>query len=115
MKHRTLNIIKYPLVLLALLAALAPIYWMLTISLKREVDQFAVPPRWFSFTPTLEHYADAFLARSFGQYLITSAIVAVCSTFCALVIGTLAAYGLARFRMPHRLDRKLSLWILSTR
>ena len=115
MKHRTINFFKYPLVLLALLAALAPIYWMLTISLKREVDQFAVPPRWFSFPPTLEHYADAFLARSFGQYLITSAIVAVCSTFCAVVIGTLAAYGLARFSMPHRLDRKLSLWILSTR
>jgi multiple sugar transport system permease protein len=115
MKDRTIKFFKYPLVLLALLAALAPIYWMLTISLKRELDQFAVPPRWFSFTPTLEHYADAFLARSFGQYLITSAIVAIGSTICALVIGTLAAYGLARFRMPHGLDRKLSLWILSTR
>jgi multiple sugar transport system permease protein len=114
--QRSINgMLRYALVLLALLATLAPIYWMLTISLKREVDQFAIPPRWFSFTPTLEHYADAFLGRSFGQYLITSAIVAVSSTICALVIGTLAAYGLARFRMPHRLDRKLSLWILSTR
>ena len=25
----------------------APIYWMLTISLKTEVDQFASPPPWF--------------------------------------------------------------------
>ena len=106
---------KYILLVLALLATLAPVYWMITISFKHEIDQFAVPPRWFSFTPTLEHYVDAFVARSFGQYLINSLLVAVCSTVCALVIGTLAAYSLARFRLPHNLDRKLALWILSTR
>ena len=109
------RLLRYIPVILALFAALVPVYWMLTISLKREVDQFAVPPRWFAFTPTLEHYADAFVRRSFGQYLITSAIVAVGSTLAALIIGTLGAYALARFEMPHRLDQKLSLWILSTR
>ena len=109
------RLLKYWLITTALFAALAPIYWMITISLKREVDQFAVPPRWFSFSPTLEHYTDAFVARSFGQYLLNSAIVASASTICALVIGTLAAYALARFRLPYKLDRKLALWILSTR
>ena len=91
--------------MLALLFALAPVYWMLTISLKTEVDQFASPPQWFVFTPTLEHYYDAFVTRSFGQYLLTSAIVAVTSTACALVIGTLAAYALARFELPCNLNR----------
>jgi multiple sugar transport system permease protein len=109
------GIFQTALLVLALLSALAPVYWMLTISLKTEVDQFAVPPKWFSFTPTLQHYTDAFVTRSFGQYLLTSAIVAVLSTFFALVIGTLAAYALTRFRLPWNLDRKLSLWILSTR
>jgi multiple sugar transport system permease protein len=109
------GIFQTGLLVLALLTALAPVYWMLTISLKTEVDQFAVPPKWFSFTPTLQHYTDAFVTRSFGQYLLTSAIVAVLSTFFALVIGTLAAYALTRFRLPWNLDRKLSLWILSTR
>jgi multiple sugar transport system permease protein len=108
-------LLRYALVIFASLLALIPIYWMLTISLKREVDQFAVPPLWFSFSPTLEHYRDAFLTRAFGQYLITSAIVAVASTLCSLIIGTLAAYALARFKMRRRLDRKLALWILSTR
>lgn len=109
------SVLRYGVIGIASLAALAPVYWMLTISLKREVDQFAVPPLWFSFTPTLAHYRDAFFNRAFGQYLITSAIVAVSSTICALIIGTMAAYALARFKMPGRLDRKLSLWILSTR
>ena len=48
---------KYTAALLALAVALAPIYWLITISLKREIDQFASPPLWFSFTPTLRHYA----------------------------------------------------------
>ena len=109
------RITKYVFLSLALLATLLPIYWMLTISLKSEVDHFASPPPWVFFTPTLEHYYDAFVTRSFGQYLITSAVVAVASTASALIIGTFAAYALARFRLPYNLDQKLSLWILSTR
>src|SRR6476659_6492753 len=95
--------LKYLLLVLSLVAALAPVYWMFTISLKSEIDQFASPPPWFDFTPTLEHYYEAFVTRSFGQYLITSAVVAVLSTMCALVIGTFAAYALARFRLPYNL------------
>jgi multiple sugar transport system permease protein len=103
------------LIFSALLAAILPVYWMLTISLKSEVEQFAVPPRWFSFTPTLAHYHEAFFERSFGRYLLTSAIVSVLSTALAMIMGTLAAYALARFRLPRRLDARLALWILSTR
>jgi multiple sugar transport system permease protein len=105
----------YVLLAMAALAALAPVYWMATISLKSEVDQFAAPPRWLVFTPTPAHYIDAFSARSFGQYLITSVIVSVLSTASAITLGTLAAYALARFRLPAGMDRRLSLWILSTR
>jgi multiple sugar transport system permease protein len=115
MRDRRRGIFQTGLLVLALLVALAPVYWMITISLKTEIDQFASPPKWFSFTPTLQHYYDAFVTRSFGQYLLTSAIVAVVSTTFALIIGTLAAYALTRFRLPYNLDRKLSLWILSTR
>lgn len=106
---------KYLALSIALLGAIAPVYWMMTISFKREIDQFAVPPKWFLFSPTLEHYVDAFVTRSFGQYLFNSLFVAVASTVCALLIGTLAAYALARFRLPHGLDQKVALWILSTR
>src|SRR6266498_1270111 len=115
MKLRINLAFKYMVLVPALLVTLAPVYWLVTISFKREVDQFAVPPKWFSFSPTLEHYADAFVARSFGQYLMNSLFVAIASTVCALIIGTLAAYSLARFRLPRNLDRKLALWILSTR
>ena len=106
---------RYILLLLSVFAAVIPVYWMVTISLKSEVDQFATPPRWLQFAPTLAHYYDAFISRSFGQYLLTSITVAVLSTICAVTLGTLAAYGLARFRLHARLDQRLSVWILSTR
>jgi multiple sugar transport system permease protein len=112
---RLKRLTKSVLLIAALLATLAPVYWMITISFKHEIDQFAVPPRWFWFTPTLKHYIDAFVTRGFGAYLVNSAIVAVCSTLCAMVLGTLAGYSLARLRLPFGMGRKLSMWILSTR
>jgi multiple sugar transport system permease protein len=111
-KHQWL---KYALLGVAAFISLAPVYWMLTISLKSESDQFASPPEWFAFTPTLTHYEDAFINRSFGRYLLTSAIVALLSTVFAMLIGTFAAYALARFEMRWQLNKRLSLWILSTR
>ena len=101
----------HPLLLCgALLLTLFPVYWLATLSLKREVDQFAVPPIWIRFTPTLAHYRDIFVERSFGSYLLNSTLAAGLSTLLALAIGTLAAYSLARFPRPG-----LSFWILSTR
>src|SRR5438128_7432327 len=106
---------RYPLASLALLAALAPIYWLVTISLKKEIDQFAWPPLWWNFTPTFQHYRDAFLVRSFGRFLLNSSLVAAGSTLLALALGTPAAYALARFRWPGKWGSKISFWILSTR
>ncbi len=85
-------------------------YWLVTLSLKREVDQFAIPPIWIRFHPTLAHYYDIFWVRPFGLYFLNSVIAASVSTLLALAIGTLAAYSLARFPRP-----EVSFWILSTR
>jgi multiple sugar transport system permease protein len=110
--------VKYAIIFLlaaALAAALLPVYWLATISLKRPVDQFAVPPIWLHFEPTLEHYREILEARPFGAYLWNSAVAAGGSTILALILGTLAAYGLARFKLPGGLEERLSFWIISTR
>ncbi|MFY9555953.1 MAG: carbohydrate ABC transporter permease [Blastocatellia bacterium] len=115
LRARLVKSAKYLLLAASVAVAIAPVYWMVTISLKTEVDQFAVPPHWFQFTPTLAHYYDAFFTRSFGRYLLTSVTVAGLSTVLAVTLGTFAAYGLARFRLRGKLDQRLSVWILSTR
>ena len=94
----------------AVVITLFPVYWLATLSLKREVDQFAVPPIWLRFTPTLSHYYDIFWTRPFGAYLLHSVVAAGLSTLAALAAGTAAAYSLARFPRPG-----LAFWILSTR
>ena len=109
------GIVAAVLLILALLAALAPVYWLGTISMKRTVDQFAVPPVWVRFTPTFEHYREIWVERDFGTYLWNSALIASGSTLFALALGTLAAYGLARFRLPNGLEHRLAFWIVSTR
>ncbi|MBI3695360.1 MAG: carbohydrate ABC transporter permease [Acidobacteria bacterium] len=98
------------LLAVAATTTLFPVYWLATLSLKREVDQFAVPPIWFRFTPTLAHYYDVFWVRPFGAYLWHSTIAAGVSTLLALAVGTAAAYSLARFPRPG-----VAFWILSTR
>jgi len=107
--------LRYTAASVALLAALAPVYWLITISLKREVDQFSYPPAWIGFTATLDHYKEAFAGGSFAAYFGNSVLLAAISTIAALLIGVPAAYGLARFEWPQRWDDRIGDWILSTR
>lgn len=106
--------LRYAIATAALLISVTPVYWLITIALKREIDQFAFPPEWFHFPVTFDHFREA--ARgSFPVYFGNSVILAAVSTLAALVIGVPAAYGLARFEWPGRWRDHLSEWILSTR
>jgi multiple sugar transport system permease protein len=109
------RVLTYAAAAVALLIALAPVYWLVTISLKREIDQFAYPPQWIGFPATLEHYREAFGGGSFANYFLNSVILATSSTVAALLIGVPAAYGLARFEWPGNWSANLGNWILSTR
>jgi multiple sugar transport system permease protein len=104
---------RYALASLAMLCALAPVYWLITISLKHEIDQFAYPPEWFHFRATWEHYTAAFAGGSFATYFRNSVALAAMSTLAALLLGVPAAYALARFEWRQR--EGVANWILSTR
>ena len=107
--------LRYAAASIALFIALAPVYWLLTISFKREVDQFAYPPQWAGFVVTFQHYASAFRGGSFAQYFMNSVLLAAMSTLAALLLGVPAAYGLARFEWPGHWGENIGNWILSTR
>jgi len=107
--------VKYALALLALAAAVAPIYWLVTISIKRDIDQFAVPPLWIHFQPTVRHYVELFRGGNLARSLWNSTFVASLSTLLAMLLGVPAAYGLERLRWPQDWSRKIGFWILSTR
>jgi multiple sugar transport system permease protein len=62
---------------------------------------------------TFSNYYELFKERNFGIYLKSSLVVSIISTFISLVIGSLAAYSLARFQMRRKED--IAFWIFSLR
>ncbi len=88
-----------------------PIVLFLT-SIKTELDALSFPPKWI-FQPTVQNYVDIFRTSPLFRFLLNSIIVASTNTALSLGLGSLTAYGLARFKF--RGSENLSFWILSIR
>lgn len=88
------------LVALALLC-MAPIALIFATSLRQQVAIFSAPLD-FIFSPTLENYRAVLQQDRFERYLYNSLFVGLVSTAATLLLGCMAAYGLARLRFPGR-------------
>lgn len=86
---------RYPVLLVASVAALGPTGWMLVTSLKPR--ELAYDPGALAFTPTLHAYVSVFSESAFALYFVNSLFVAVVTTALSLLVGVLAAYAFARF------------------
>jgi multiple sugar transport system permease protein len=63
---------------------------------------------------TLDHYREIWKEQAY-KYFLNTVIVSLTSTAFSLAIAFPAAYGLARFRFPAKLDLLFLLWILLVR
>jgi multiple sugar transport system permease protein len=100
------------LILLAIFCV-SPIVVMFATSLKLQTQIFNTGIN-FIFTPTLQNYRDVLNEGGFTRYLSNSLIVGVVSTLITLVLGTMAAYGLARFRFRGRATVAYTTLLLRT-
>ena len=100
-RHPAIVVAHYSALVLLAIACVAPIVLMFATSLKVQTQIFTNSINFF-FTPTLENYRDVLGEGSFTRYLTNSLIVGVVSTVITLVLGCMAAYGLARFRFAGR-------------
>ncbi|MCO4053723.1 MAG: carbohydrate ABC transporter permease [Bosea sp.] len=98
--------------ILVILFALFPFYWMVTSSLKNQTDLLASPPVW-SFVPTLANYQEIFADRSVTNAVINSLIVASATTILSVLLGTPAAFALARYEFRGKAE--LWFWFISNR
>jgi multiple sugar transport system permease protein len=73
-------------------------YWMISVSLKTDVDNLAYPPVLLPRALTLGNYAYAFANSHLLRFALNSVVVAVGSTGLALALGIPAGYGIARSR-----------------
>jgi multiple sugar transport system permease protein len=108
------KIVRYVVLIVSAIIVIFPVVWVVSTSIKSDVDIFAIPPILVPAHPTGARYADLW---TYGllAYLRNSLIVAVSTAAVAIVVGTLAAYSLARLPLPGKWTSRVSFWILSTR
>ena len=96
-KPRTVNIVVYSLLTIWGLFVLFPFYWMLLTSVKGygEYNSEYIP-KFYTLTPTLQNYVEAFQTVPLLRYLVNTLIFTLATTAIMMVVITLAAYAFAR-------------------
>jgi ABC-type glycerol-3-phosphate transport system permease component len=92
--------LRYGLLIAAGIIFLAPIFWMVSSSLKPEYQIFATPPVWWPDPPRWENYREALTSQPFGRYAINTLIIAIGTVIGHVVSCSIVAYGFARLEAP---------------
>jgi multiple sugar transport system permease protein len=103
--------LRYLTALLLTAIFLFPIYWLFIISLKTPEEIFAFPPVWYPKSLQFANYRVLFRDGD-AVTVWNSLVLAGASTILAMIIGTLAAYSLVRFKTG---GENLAVWIISQR
>jgi ABC-type glycerol-3-phosphate transport system permease component len=91
--------------------ALFPFYWMVVSSFKTEAELFELQPTLVPMNPSVDFYVRLISGTPFTRYFLNSAIVSLVTTSLVIVVATLAAYALARFRFRGREPFALSMLV----
>ncbi|PYF84373.1 MULTISPECIES: carbohydrate ABC transporter permease [Marinomonas] len=84
------------------LIMMAPVAWIIGLSLKDNAELLKGTEAVFSFPYTLENYANILKSSSVFGWFMNSVIVAVGQTFGVLLLSSLAGYAFARLEFPFR-------------
>jgi len=111
-RRRAAHAAIYSTLVLATLVMLFPIAWMLTVSVRPNVEVMKIPPQWIPTRFTLEPYAKVLGSTRYLRTFLNSYFIALTVTAVSLVVGSLAAYALARFRF--RGQRSVIMFLITT-
>ena len=110
------SILIWLIIAVLLIWTLFPFYWAFISSIKDPADNYG--NKWLpfiSFEPTLQPWRELWSIREIRDSMVNSAIVSVGAATIAVILGTLAAYGIARFRFFRPRNGSLTTWFLSQR
>ena len=113
-RERLGSALVYLTLAVAIGLALFPFWWMTVTSLKRPVDIFSGVALWPQQI-TFDNYYRLVRDYHFGSFLLNSVTVVTAAVAISLVLGTLAAYALARFRMRFGVRRMALYAVLLVR
>lgn len=93
------NTVVYTLLTLWGMIVLFPFYWMILTSVKSYGSYNGENvPSFFTLSPTLENYVNAFTNVSLGKYLLNTLIFTVITTAVMVIVVTLAAFAFSRMK-----------------
>ncbi len=103
--------LRYLIAMMLVVIFCFPVYWLFIISFKTPDEIFAFPPVWYPESIQFKNYAVLFKDGD-AWSVWNSLVLASVSTFVAMILGTLAAYSLVRFKTG---GENLAVWIISQR
>lgn len=96
-RKTVVRVITYVLLALWAVIVLFPFYWMILTSLKSySAYNSEYIPKFYTLSPTLQNYAEAFTAVPLLRYFANTAVFTVLTTAFMLIVITLAAFAFAR-------------------
>jgi len=102
---------RYGAAILLTIFFVFPVYWLFIISFKTPDEIFAYPPVWYPKSIQFANYRVLFKDGD-AETVWNSLVLAGVSTVIAMVLGTICAYSLVRFKTG---GENLAVWIISQR
>ncbi len=79
-----------------------PFVWLVSSSLKSQIQIFSYPPQWIPNPFHFENYVNALTIKPFGLYLVNTMKIVVLNVIAVVFSSSFVAYGFARIRFPGR-------------
>lgn len=102
----------YVLLVVGAVGMIIPFLWMLSTSLKNDMQAYKFPPIWIPSPVAWSNYTTTLQALPFDRFFLNSGLVSIVLTVCQLLTCSLGAYAFARLRFPAR--EKLFVLYLAT-
>jgi len=96
------RILLYLGVVTLVLFCLFPFLWMISSSFKTTFELYGAPPTYYPHKFTLASYIELFKGTFFARWFINTCIVAVGTTLLCILVASVAAYSLTRYKYPGR-------------
>lgn len=95
----TLNVFSHAFLVLWVVLAAGPLVWVALTALRPSVEILSDPMGWPS-SLHWENFSNAWTEASIGQYALNSLIILAGSLTGTMLLGSMAAYVIARFTFP---------------
>ncbi len=101
-QNRLVNTLVLVVLILGAVVMIAPLLWMFTTAIKTKVEVFALPPVWFPDVPQWDTFTRMWSEAPILSGFRNSIIVAGTVTVVGSITSSLAAFALAKLRLPFK-------------